>query len=290
MNKKLAAAFAAIFILTGLLTGCSSSDSSDAAENKRSSSRSRVSEDHSIEKYNENDNAPRSDDEDNNDTVPAIENFTDSGKDAIPESPIGGDITGSWDMTDKSSGEIITLMLEKNGSGSVYIDLCKYIFFTKEKRLYLLGMETNENSVQFDGATLTATLETDLLGRKFKELAKGNVLLTLEKVEPGSPDDLNGDYRFTGGEAWKYLTENYLDKITGGRDIPVFARISNEDFGIKIDEIFSYTAEETTLTLSGASGILSEAKGNIGYSVYDDKLILYYPTGGTAVLERSNLK
>lgn len=207
----------------------------------------------------------------------------------IPEKPIGGDITGNWEITDEGTGELITLMFEADGGGSVYIDATKYLFFNKEGNLCVYGMDIGDNTVQFDGKTMTVTLSTDLLGDEIEKLTEDATLMILEKTEPGGSSELDGEYRFAGGVLGTAFADRLSD-FTGGRELPVYARISGEDFGLKLDRLFTWSADGDTLTVSGTGSILGGADGDISYSVSGDKLILYYPLGGTSILTRSKLK
>lgn len=207
----------------------------------------------------------------------------------IPEKPIGGDITGNWEITDEGTGELITLMFEEEGGGSVYIDATKYLFFNKEGNLCVYGMDIGDNTVQFDGKTMTVTMSTDLLGDEIEKLTEDATLMILEKTEPDVSSELDGEYRFAGGVLGTVFADRLSD-FTGGRELPIYARINGEDFGLKLDRLFTWSADGHILTVSGTGSILGGADGNISYSVSGDKLILYYPLGGTSILTRSKLK
>ncbi len=207
----------------------------------------------------------------------------------IPEKPIGGDITGNWEITEEGTGELITLMFEEDGSGSVYIDATKFLFFNKDGNFCVYGMDIGDNTMQFDGKTMTVTLSTDLFGDKIEKLTEDATLMILEKTEPGSSAELDGEYRFAGGFLGTAFAER-LNELTNGKEIPIYARISGEDFGLKLNRLFTWSTDGDTLTVSGTGSILGGADGDISYSVSGDKLILHYPFGGTSILTRSKLK
>lgn len=272
MRKKIRAFIAVCLVTAGVFTSCSkdSKDRSSAGEKD-------ISSESNNRKNGNNDSAV-------NDT-----SGDEDASEYIPKKPIGGDVTGNWEITDEGTGEIITLMLEKDGSGSVYIDTTKYLFLNKEGNLCIYGMDIGDNSVDFDGKTLTVTLNTDLLGDEIEELTRDATLMVLEKTEPGSNSELDGEYRFTGGVLGTLFSDKLTGKILGDKELPVYIRISGEDFGIKIDRLFTYSADGNTLTVSGTENFLEGADTDIRYSVSGDKLILYYLTG-TKTFTRSKLK
>lgn len=284
MKKKIAAFIAVCFAATGILASCSKdNDNKSSAEKKNMSSDNTVCPETSA---SEKENISRKDNHDNS----SINDTSGAASDDIPDKPIGGDVTGNWEFTAEDTGEIITLMLEDDGSGSIYIDTTKYLFITKNGNLCIYGTDIGDNSVDFDGTTLTVTLNTDLLGSEIEELTRNSTLMILEKTEPGSSSELDGEYRFTGGALGTVFSDKLTGKLLGNEELPIYIRISGEDFGIKIDRLFTCKTDGNVLTVSGTEKFAEDTESNLKYSVSGDKLIVYFLTGKKLILTRSKLK
>lgn len=285
--KKGITAFIAVCLMTaGIFASCSRSNKSGSSageKNMVSKSGSRQ-ETSAPAAETENSSEKNRNDEKNTSNSSGIVS------EDIPEKPIGGDVTGNWEFTDKGTGEIITLMLEEDGSGSVYIDTTKYLFLNKKGNLCIFGMDIGDNSVDFDGTTLTITLNTDLLGSEVEELTRNSTLMVLEKTEPGSSSDLDGEYSFISGTLGDILSDKLTGKLLGDVDLPVCIRINGEDFGIKTDGFFTYKTDGNVLTVSGTEKFAEGVESDIKYSVSGDKLIIYFLTGNKTILTRSKLK
>lgn len=284
MKKKIAAFIAVCFAATGILTSCSKDNKNKSSAGKKDMSSESIDyQETSLSEKESGSGKNRHDDSSINDTS------GDASED-IPEKPIGGNVTGNWEITDEGTGEVITLMLEDDGSGSVYIDTTKYLFLNKQGNLCIYGIDIGDNSVDFDGTTLKVTLNTDLLGSEIEELTRNSTLMVLEKTEPGSSSELDGEYRFAGGALGAVFSDKLTGKLLGNEELPVYIRISGEDFGIKIDRLFTYKTDGNVLTVSGTEKFAEGAESDIKYSVSGDKLILYFLTGKKAIFTRSKLR
>lgn len=286
MKKRITAFIAVCLMTAGIFVSCSKDNKTGSSTEEKDMS----SENNS---YEENSASAAKTESGSGKTVfneKGTDNSSGNVSEDIPEKPIGGDVTGNWEFTDEGTGEIITLMLEEDGSGSVYIDTTKYLFLNKKGNLCIFGMDIGDNSVDFDGTTLTATLNTDLFGSEVEELTRNSTLMVLEKTEPGSSSELDGEYRFIGGALGTVLSDKLTGKLLGDGDLPVCIRISGEDFGIKTDRLFTYKTEGNVLTVSGTEKFAEGAESDIKYSVSGDKLIIYFLTGRKTIFTRSKLK
>lgn len=285
MRKKIKTFIAVCLVTAGVFTSCSKDGKNRSSAGEKDISSESGSYKETSPPAGEKES--RSGKTGNKDS--SVNDTSGDASDDIPGKPIGGDVTGNWEITDEGTGEIITLMLENDGSGSVYIDTTKYLFLNKEGNLCIYGMDIGDNSVDFDGKTLTVTLNTDLLGDEIEELTRNATLMVLEKTEPGSSSELDGEYRFTGGVLGTLFSDKLTGKILGDKELPVYIRISGEDFGIKADRLFTYKTDGNILTVSGTENFAEGADADIRYSVSGDKLIVYYLTG-TKTFTRSKLK
>lgn len=284
MKKKIAAFIAVCFAATGILASCSKDNKIKSSAGKKDMSSESIDYQETSPSEKESGSGKnRHDDSSINDTS------GDASED-IPEKPIGGNVTGNWEITDEGTGEVITLMLEDDGSGSVYIDTTKYLFLNKKGNLCIYGMDIGDNSVDFDGTALTVTLNTDLLGSEIEELTRNSTLMVLEKTEPGSSSEFDGEYRFTGGALGTVFSDKLTGKLLGNEELPIYIRISGEDFGIKIDRLFTYKTDGNVITVSGTEKFAEGIGSDIKYSVSGDKLILYFLTGKKAIFTRSKLR
>lgn len=284
MKKKIAAFIAVCFAATEILASCSKDNKKKSSAGKKDMSSESIDYQETSPSEKESGSGKnRHDDSSINDT-------SGDAPEDIPENPIGGDVTGNWEITDEGTGEVITLMLEDDGSGSVYIDTTKYLFLNKKGNLCIYGMDIGDNSVDFDGTTLTVTLNTDLLGSEIEELTRNSTLMVLEKTEPGSSSEFDGEYRFTSGALGTVFSDKLTGKLLGNEELPIYIRISGEDFGIKIDRLFTYKTDGNVLTVSGTEKFAEGAESDIKYSVSGDKLIIYFLTGNKTILTRSKLR
>lgn len=306
MKRKLIAIFAACITLTCALTSCGDTDESDSEKSSRKkNSSSDVSDKDDIDDEDSDDDNDDDDDkkekittessnkkttsasgddsEDDDVTEPDKDDDSDFGN---SDEAIGGDITGYWEIPDESD-ETIAMGFDENGNGSVFVDATSMMYFTSDQKLCMEGMEFD---AEFDGKTITVTADPSDFGESDENIDMDLTILTLERT--GKPDvsGLDGEYSLTGGMMGEVIISSFAEEFSAGADIPVYMIIDGENFGIKLDNLFTYSTDGNMLTISGLDTISDELdgmdSGEVPYSVNGDELTIFDDNGDIIIMPR----
>lgn len=306
MKRKLIAIFAACITLTCALTSCGDTDESDSEKSSRKkNSSSDVSDKDDIDDEDSDDDNDDDDDkkekittessnkkttsasgddsEDDDVTEPDKDDDSDFGN---SDEAIGGDITGYWEIPDESD-ETIAMGFDENGNGSVFVDATSMMYFTSDQKLCMEGMEFD---AEFDGKTITVTADPSDFGESDENIDMDLTILTLERT--GKPDvsGLDGEYSLTGGMMGEVIISSFAEEFSAGADIPVYMIIDGENFGIKLDNLFTYSTDGNMLTISGLDTISDELdgmdSGEVPYSVNGNELTIFDDNGDIIIMPR----
>lgn len=305
MKRKLIAIFAACITLTCSLASCGDTDESESEKSSRKkNSSSDVSDKDDADDDSDDDNGD--DDDDDNDDDKKEKTTTKPSKkkkdtitstiadDIDDENPsfgdsnkaIGGDITGYWKMPDEGE-ETIAMGFDGNGNGSVFVDATSIMYFTSDRKLYMEGMEFD---AEFDGKTITVTADASDFGESDENIDMDLTILTLARTGKPDASGLDGEYSLTGGMMGEVIISSFAEEFSAGADIPVYMVIDGENFGIKLDNLFTYSTEENMLSISGFDAISDELGGigseEIPYSVNGEELTIFDDNGDIIIMPR----
>lgn len=309
MKRKLIAIFAACITLTCALASCGDTDESDSEKSSRKkNSSSDVSDkdddddsdddgNDKKEKTTKSDRKKKdeattaaADDDDDITTTKKTPNKKDnpiSGTNSSIDSDeaIGGNITGYWEMPDEGD-ETIAMGFDENGNGSIFVDATSIMYFTSDQNLYMEGMEF---AAEFDGKTITVTADPSDFGEP-EDTDMDLTILTLERTGKPDASGLDGEYSLTGGMMGELLISSFAQEFSAGADIPVYMIIDGENFGIKLDNLFTYSTNRNMLTISGLDTISDELdgmdSGEVPYSVNGDELTIFDDNGDIIIMPR----
>lgn len=296
MKRKLIAIFAACITLTCALASCGDTDESESEKSSRKkNSSSDVSDKDDIDDEDSDDD--NDDDDDKKEKTTSASDDDSEGDDVTEpdkdddsdfgnsDEAIGGDITGYWEMPDEGD-ETIAMEFGKNGNGSVFVDATSIMYFTSDQKLCMEGMEFD---AEFDGKTITVTANPSDFGEP-EDTDMDLTILTLERTGNSDASGLDGEYSLTGGMMGEVIISSFAEEFSAGADIPVYMVIDGENFGIKLDNLFTYSTSGNILAISGLDAISDELdgmeSGEVPYSVNGDELTIFDDNGDIIIMTR----
>lgn len=296
MKRKLIAIFAACITLTCALASCGDTDESESEKSSRKkNSSSDVSDKDDIDDEDSDDD--NDDDDDKKEKTTSASDDDSEGDDVTEpdkdddsdfgnsDEAIGGDITGYWEMPDEGD-ETIAMGFGKNGNGSVFVDATSIMYFTSDQKLCMEGMEFD---AEFDGKTITVTANPSDFGEP-EDTDMDLTILALERTGNSDASGLDGEYSLTGGMMGEVIISSFAEEFSAGADIPVYMVIDGENFGIKLDNLFTYSTSENILAISGLDAISDELdgmeSGEVPYSVNGDELTIFDDNGDIIIMTR----
>ncbi|MCM1008592.1 MAG: hypothetical protein NC485_11855 [Ruminococcus flavefaciens] len=296
MKRKLIAIFAACITLTCALASCGDTDESESEKSSRKkNSSSDVSDKDDIDDEDSDDD--NDDDDDKKEKTTSASDDDSEGDDVTEpdkdddsdfgnsDEAIGGDITGYWEMPDEGD-ETIAMGFGKNGNGSVFVDATSIMYFTSDQKLCMEGMEFD---AEFDGKTITVTANPSDFGEP-EDTDMDLTILTLERTGNSDASGLDGEYSLTGGMMGEVIISSFAEEFSAGADIPVYMVIDGENFGIKLDNLFTYSTSGNILAISGLDAISDELdgmeSGEVPYSVNGDELTIFDDNGDIIIMTR----
>ncbi len=312
MKRKLIAIFAACITLTCSLASCGDSDESESEKSSRKkNSSSDVSDKDDIDDKDSDNNDDDDDSDDNKKekstkdsdkkenektTAASDDNLDDEdvtkpdeGDDSDfggSDEAIGGDVTGYWELPDTSE-EKTAMGFDGNGSGSILVDATSIMHFTSDRKFY---MEDMEFEAEFDGKTITVSADASDFGTDADDVDMDLTILTLERTDGSDASGLDGEYSLTGGMMGEALAGSFSEEFNTEADIPVYMIIEGENFGVKLDKMFTYSTDGNMLTISGLDAISDELdgieSGEVPYSVNGNKLTIFDDNGDIITMPR----
>lgn len=115
-------------------------------------------------------------------------------------------------------------------------------------------------------------------------------ILTLERTGNSDASGLDGEYSLTGGMMGEVIISSFAEEFSAGADIPVYMVIDDENFGIKLDNLFTYSISGNILEISGLDAISDELdgmeSGEVPYSVNGDELTIFDDNGDIIIMTR----
>ena len=292
--KKLAAILAMCLVMTSALVSCGDADESSSGSSAKASTSTSASEENSSDEASteeasddETDTTKASDDNNDetsseassngaseasseDDTTKAskelptggiIPTEEDTTKTTVDPSTLkGGNIVGSWEMTEEEVTMILTFKDDKTVGEA--IDFSGYISFEGNKMKFGDGEYAQELDLEFDGT-------------KGKVTVSGEEYLTLERIS-GETDknNMDGTYKISGG---------IMSSMLGGGDKDITLKIDGKKVLVSTDNFGKYEINGNKLKLTENGDNETE---EVSFSVDGDTLTVVDENGEATVLKK----
>lgn len=262
--KKLLAVMLICAMMTSAFASCGNSDDespeskgasvSDSAKEEKEESEKEEETEPETEEETEKETEEETEPETEKDTEEETEEENDF-SDATTE----GSIEGLW----VSEEDLYGFVFENDLTGGVLADASSMIHFTSDGELFMSSITVAADSVNYDGTTLSVNVE-------------GTDMLTMKRNDASDPDSFDGEYTFVSGAFYDGMVSSMSESfgISDG-EASVYAIIEGEKMIVKFANLFTYTAEDGELTISGnfeSLGIPDDS--TIEYKFSGDNLIL----------------
>lgn len=174
------------------------------------------------------------------------------------------DVSGKWAMAEmsESGADGGGIIFDKNGKGSIYVDVSSLLYMQEDGSMNLSGMTLDGEYIDYDGTN-------------FKLNISGQDMLTMTKYEPTDATDFNGKYKMEGG----MLSEEIQNNLSSGSDssnVNLDLSFDGQKTEVIVTDILTYSIKDDKFTLDGYGKFIGEddANSEFTYTLEGDKLTL----------------
>ena len=183
-----------------------------------------------------------------------------------------GSIEGIW-----MSDELYGYSFKSDGTAGILADATEKMHFTADGGLAISTITVSSESISYDGTTLSVTVE-------------GNDMLTMTRNDLNDSDSYDGEYTLISGALYDGVATSMSQSL--GLDISAGVQVivDGEELFLNFANLFTYTAENGNLEITGSSEALGIPNGSvIEYKFSDEKLILINGGNDTMIFDRVEL-
>ena len=273
--KKLLAVLMACAMMTGVFASCGKNESSESKKDvsvSDSSEEDKTTESETEEDTTESEteeetetteetttettteSTTTADSETEEETTESVEEDTKTDFESIVNAVGVTDknIVGTW-FTDAGDETIMIFNLKEDGNADILMDMTELTHFTSDGKLFMNDTVFESDCIVYDGAGLAVTInEQDAF--------------TMTK-ESGSADSFDGVYTMTSGTIYDSL----MTSVDESTEIVVI--ISGEKLYSGYRNMFRYSADGETITMTGLETIGMEDDSQSKYEVNGDSIV-----------------
>jgi len=275
--KKLFALFLACSMITCVFSACGddektegeSSDISSVSESESSTSESDESSSNENSESSISESSESSSDENSGSVQNPIE--------VTPGKAGDENLVGIW-SNDEMSAVMTSIRFKENGIISSFIDYTQAMTVSTES----LTLSGNECPYEFDGTNFNCTVTAADMGiADPSESIEDMCVIEMTKLEPGTPEDIEGTYLLTGGMLFDALDQSL--PIDGD----IYFLIDGDKTYVDVDTC-GYESDGKTIKFIGdAQSLFGHDASEFTYTIDGDTLTLSSPAGQTEVLTRN---
>ena len=284
--KKLLAVLMACAMMTGVFASCGKDESSESKKDvsvSDSSEEDKTTESETEEDTTESETEEETEAETEEETETVSETETEeeeteseTEEETEEETEIDlssatseGSIEGIW-----ISDALYGFSFESDGTGGILADASEKMHFTADGGLAVSTLTIAPESVSYDGTTLSVAVE-------------GNEMLTMTRNDAGGSDGYDGKYTLISGALYDGFATSMSQSLGLDVSTGVQVIVDGEEMFLNFANLFTYTAENGNLEISGNSEALGIPSGSVvEYKFSDDKLILVNGADDTMIFDK----
>ncbi|MDE5771393.1 MAG: hypothetical protein K2I06_07170 [Ruminococcus sp.] len=279
--KKLFAVLMACAMMTGVFASCGSEEKEEGSKSKKDISVSESAEDDKTtqpeteeeteEDTTESETEEETESETEEETTESDEEDTNDEETEIDFSAATseGSLEGTW-----VSDELFGFSFESDGKGGIIANATEKMHFTADGSLAISSITVSSESISYDGTTLSVNVEN-------------NDMLTMTRNGESDSDSYDGEYRLISGALYDGMATSMSQSLGLDSSTDVYVIVDGEELFLNFSNLFTYTAENGNLEITGNCEALGIPDGSIvEYKFSDDKLILVNGENETIVFRK----